>query len=56
MITRERNNEIYVIATKNCEWNDIPAIGKKYFVTKAEAEARLKELQADKQEAKNEKR
>lgn len=45
MITRERNNQIYVIATKNCEWNDIPAIGKKYFVTRAEAEAKLKELQ-----------
>ena len=45
MITRERNNEKYIIATKNCEWSDIPTIGKKYFVTRAEAEAKLKELQ-----------
>lgn len=48
MITRERNNEKYIIATKNCEWSDIPTIGKKYFVTRAEVEARLKELQSDK--------
>ncbi len=48
MITRERNNEKYIIATKNCKWSDIPIIGGKYFVTRAEAEARLKELQENK--------
>ena len=45
MITRERNNEKYIIATKNCKWGDIPTIGKKYFVTRTHAEAKLKELQ-----------
>lgn len=45
MITRERNNKKYIIATKNCKWSDIPTIVGKYFVTRSEAEAKLKELQ-----------
>ena len=44
MITRERNNAKYIIATKNCKWSDIPTIGEKYFVTRSEAKAKLKEL------------
>ncbi len=45
MITRERYNEKYIIATKNCKWSDIPSIGENHFVTRAEAEEKLKELQ-----------
>lgn len=44
MIERERRNEKYVICEKPFELKDLTEIGKKYFTTRAEAEARLKEL------------
>lgn len=47
MITRERNNEKYIIATKNCKWSDLHIIGEIYFVTREEAEAKLKKLQEE---------
>lgn len=45
MIERERRNEKYVICEKPFELKDLTEIGKKYFTDRAEAEARLKELQ-----------
>lgn len=45
MIERERRNEKYVICEKPFELKDLTEIGKKYFTTRAEAEARIKELQ-----------
>ena len=44
MKERERRNEKYVICEKPFELKDLTEIGKKYFTTRAEAEARLKEL------------
>ena len=48
MLERERNNEKYVIRKKKFALNDLSSIGKKYFMTKSQAEAKLKELEGKK--------
>lgn len=48
MIEREWQNEKYVICQKPFELKDFQKIGKKYFLTSAGAEKRLKELQGEK--------
>lgn len=48
MIEREGKNEKYVICQKPFELKDFQKIGKKYFLTSAEAEKRLAELQREK--------
>ena len=48
MIEREWQNEKYVICQKPFELKDFQKIGKKYFLTSAEAEKRLAELQEGK--------
>ena len=47
MIERERRNEKYVICGKPFELKDLNKIGKKYFITYKEAEARLAELKEE---------
>lgn len=48
MIERERQHEKYVIAEKKFTLEDLPQIGKKYFINEYAAETRLKELQEGK--------
>lgn len=45
MIERERKGEKYIIGQKKFELKDLDKINKNFFVTKAEAEAKIKELQ-----------
>lgn len=42
MIDREKRNEKYVVCQKPFELSDLSKIGKKYFVTPEEVEARIK--------------
>lgn len=49
MLERERKKQTYVISEKKFRLKDLSKINKTLYITKAEAEARLKELQ-EKQE------
>lgn len=44
MIERERKGEIYIIRQKKFELKDLDKINKTFFITKSEAEAKLKRL------------
>ena len=47
MLERERKKQTYVISEKKFRLKDLSKINKTLYITKAEAEARLKELQEE---------
>lgn len=47
MLERERKNQTYVISEKKFRLKDLSKINKTLYITKAEAEVRLKELQEE---------